>query len=78
MGSPVYEQDTVLSSMEELERALPTASVLGQANAQSSSRTLTVNAQAEENNDNTETITAAESIMMMGVGDSAPGEVRDW
>lgn len=77
MGSPVYEQDTVLPSAEEVERVLPTASVLGQANAQSSSRTLTVNAQAEDNSDNTETITAAESIMMVSVEDSALGEVKD-
>lgn len=78
MSSPVYEQDTVVPSTEEAERVLPTVLVLGQASAQSSSRTLAVNAQAEESSDNTEMITAAERIMMMGVGDRAPGEVRDW
>jgi len=76
-SSPVYEQDTVASSTEDVERALPVASVSGQASEQSPWRALTVKAQAEENSDRTETITGAEKIMMISVEDKAPKEVRD-
>jgi len=77
VGFLVYEQDTVTSSTAEVERALQAVSVLGQARAQSSLRTLSVNVQAKESSNNTEAITTAESIMMIGVRDSASGEARD-
>jgi hypothetical protein len=76
-SSPAYEQETVVSSMDDVERAPPAASVSGQVNWQSPWRALTVKAQAEERSDNTETINGAEKIMMISVEDRAPGEVRD-
>ena len=69
-SSPVYEQNTAASSMEDAERALPATSISGQASAQS--RALTVQAQAEESSDNTETITVEENIMIINVEDGAP------
>ena len=69
-SSPVYEQNTVVSSMEDAERALPATSVSGQASAQS--RALTVKAQTEESSDNTETITIEGKTMMIRVEERAP------
>ena len=75
-SSPAYEQDTVASSTEDADRALPAASVSGQARAQSLWRVVTAKAEAEESSDKAETIAAAEKIMMISVDDRALGEVR--
>jgi hypothetical protein len=63
-----------VSSTEDAKRALPIASVSGQASGQSLWRAPIVKAQAEEKSDNIETITAVEKIMMISVEGRAPGK----
>ena len=67
LSSPAYEQEMVVSSVENVESVFPSASVLGQANVQPSSRALTAKAQVRESNDKAEMITTTENIVLEGV-----------
>ena len=75
-SSPVYEQDTVASSVEDAERALPATSVSGQVSAQWPWRVLTVNAEAEESSEEND-YGNGEEHDDEGREDRVPGQVRD-